>query len=343
MDLLKESDFRKELKSTPRAAYLLFGEEDYLKAFAVRTAREICCPDPSFAFFNEMRLDALDFTPSKLLEALMPMPMMSERKLVVVNGLNFNTMRPHELDALCEVLEELPTYDYNLLLVHVAADALDEGYLPKRPSATLSRLAEYLTPVRFERCTTAKLAAWIQKHFTHNGIEASPQFCSEMAEFCGHGMYVLANEIDKLSFYLLFHGQTVATKDAMHLVCTPANEYDAFAFANAIMEGDAQTALGILSDYRFRRVEPLLILGDVTRVICDLIAVRTMSAEGVPNAEIAVALKLHEFKVGLYQKSLRRSSDARLRRLLDACTDADASLKLSPRGYTALERLICIL
>ena len=117
----------------------------------------------------------------------------------------------------------------------------------------------------------------------------------------------------------------------------------AFAFANAIMEGDAQTALGILSDYRFRRVEPLLILGDVTRVICDLIAVRTMSAEGVPNAEIATALKLHEFKIGLYQKSLRRSSDARLRRLLDACTDADASLKLSPRGYTALERLICIL
>ena len=93
MEILKESDFRKEIKGTPRLGYLLYGEEDYLKSFAVRTAREVLCPDPTFAFFNEMKLDALDFTPDKLLDALTPLPMMSDRKLVVVSGLNFNTMR----------------------------------------------------------------------------------------------------------------------------------------------------------------------------------------------------------------------------------------------------------
>ena len=30
-----------------------------------------------------------------------------------------------------------------------------------------------------------------------------------------------------------------------------------------------------------------------------------------------------------------------LRNALDACTVADRTLKLSPQGYTALERLIC--
>ena len=79
MDLLKEADFRKELKSNPRAGYLFFGDEDYLKAFAVKQARELICPDPSFAFFNEIRLDAMDFEAQKLIDALMPLPMMADK------------------------------------------------------------------------------------------------------------------------------------------------------------------------------------------------------------------------------------------------------------------------
>lgn len=344
MELLKDTDFRKECKSAPRVGYLLFGEEDYLKSYAVQTAREICSPDPAFSFFNEMRLDALEFTPSKLLDALMPMPMMSEKKLVIVNGLNFNTMRPNELDDLCDVLSELNSYDYNLLLFNVSSDCLDAGFLPKRPSSVLLRLSEYLTPVYFERCSTSKLAAWVQKHFLHNDIQAPPAFCSQMIEYCGHSMYILASEIDKLSFYLLSHGQTEPTADALERVCTPANEYDAFAFTNAIMDGHPDVALGILAAYRFRRIDPLFILGDVTRVISEMVAVRAMTDDSVAVSDISAALKLHEYKVGLYQKSLRKITDARLRRALDACTDADTSFKLSPvKGYSVLERLICVL
>ena len=104
MTIIKEADFRKELKSSPARGYLFFGEEDYLKAFAVKQAREYLCPDPTFAFFNDMRLDAVDFTPQKLLDALMPGPMMADRKLVTLTGLNFNTMRPEVLDDFLEAL-----------------------------------------------------------------------------------------------------------------------------------------------------------------------------------------------------------------------------------------------
>lgn len=343
MNVIKESDFRKELKGTPATGYLFFGDEDYLKAFAIRQAKELLCPDPTFAFFNEMHVDALDFTPDKLLDALMPMPMMADRKLVVLSGLNFNTMRQNELEDLCDVLAHLSDYDYNLLIVNAAADCLDPGYLPKKPSGVLTRLSEHLTPVQFDRCTNAKLTAWIQKHFAHNGVTASPAFCAAMPDYCGHSMFELANEIDKLSYYTLSHGLTEATARNMHLVCTSAEEYDTFAFTNAIMAGKHDIALAILADYRFRRIDPLFILGEVTHVICDMLAVRAMTSDGTPNTEIASVLKLHEFRVGLYQKSLRNTSEKRLRRALDACNDADASLKASPKGYTALERLICTL
>jgi len=342
MDILKESDFRKELKATPRAGYLFFGDEDYLKSFAVKQARDVICPDPSFAFFNEMKLDAVDFDPQKLLDALMPMPMMSDRKLITLTGLNFNTMRPNELDELCDVLSALQEYDYNLLIVVAAADCLNPGFLPKKPSAPLEKLSEHLTPVNFERCTTAKLAAWVQKHFLHNDVDAAAELCTLLPEYCGHSMFILANEIDKLSYYVLSHGRSTVTEADIKLVCTPANEYDAFAFTNAIMEGRRDAALSILADYRFRRIEPTIILGEVSRVICEMIAVRAMSDEGTPSNEIATALGIKsDFKVKLYQKSVRNTTVERMHRALNACTEADKLLKLSPQGYTPLEKLIC--
>lgn len=343
MRIIKEADFRKEIKTEPATGYLFYGEEDYLKSFALRTAREAVCADPTFAVFNEMKLEAIDFTPQKLLDAFMPMPMMADKKLIVVSGLDFNAIKGAELEELCDVLAELPNYDYNVLIFSVASDCFDPGYLPKKPSVMMKALSEHLTMVNFERSTPAKLAAWAQKHFSHNGVEVTPQFCARMIEYCGKDMFVLSNEIDKLSFYVRSNGRASVTEEDLVSVCVSATEYDAFAFTNAIMANQRNVALDILADYRFRRIDPILILGDVIGVICNMINVRAMMNEGATTAEISSLLTLHEYKVGLYQKSLRNASTERLTRALEACVEADASLKLSPKGYTPLERLICTL
>lgn len=346
MELIKEADLRKELKGEPRLGYLFFGEEDYLKLHAMRTAEELISPDETFAFFNVIRLDALDFTPSKLLEALMPMPMMADRKLITLTGLNFNTMRPSDLDDLCDTLSELSSYDYNLLIISVTADCLDPGYLPKKPSAVLKKLSEHLTPVHFESCTPARLSAWIGKHFEHNGVSVTPAFCAAMTDYCGRGMFQLANEIDKLSFYTLAHGKSTVTEADLREICTPVTEYDAFSFANALTENRHERALSILADYKLRRMDPRFIMGDIITVFCDLRSIYTMTANGASSAEISSVLKIHEFRVKLYQKSLRQTNEKQLNRVLDACVAADAALKNTTskkpmQDYAILEKLIC--
>ena len=340
LEILKESDFRRELKSAPRPGYLFFGEEDYLKMHAVRLARQLICPDETFAPFNEMRLDALDFEPQKLMDALMPLPMMADKKLIVLSGLNFNAMKKSDLEELCAVLETLSDYDYNLLLVVATADCLDPG-TPKKPSELVKRLSDYLAPVYFERSSPQKLAEWIGKHFAHNGVTASPALCSAMLDFCGHSMFSLSGEVDKLSFYTLSQGKTAATEADMRLVCTPAVEYDAFAFANALMDVRRDLALAILADYRFRRMDPIVILGNILNVFCDMEAIYALQKSGQTQTMIAATMKMHEYRVGLYLRSLSRTSPERLRRAIDACAAADAALKLSPQGYAALEVLVC--
>lgn len=341
LNIKKEADFRREIKGTPAAGYLFFGEEDYLKSNCIAQARQQLCPDEVLQTFNEILLDALDFTPGRLQDALAALPMMADRKLVVLRGLNVTTMRQGELDELCAVLEHLPDYDYNTLIISLSAGAIDEGYLPKRPSAALSRLGELLTPVQFERCTPAKLAGWCARHFEHNGVSCTPELCARVIDKCGRGMYTLAAEIDKISYHALAHGRTDLTAQDVDAAACATVEFDAFAFANAMMERDFAGALEILADMKLRRVEPTIILGEVIRISCEMLAVRRMSAEGRTATEMSRVLGVHEFKVSLYQKSAAARSEAELLRAINACNEADTALKRSPQGYIALERLIC--
>ena len=343
--ILKEADFRKALKTNPTGGYLFFGEEDYMKSAAIRMAREsVTEADPAMAAFNDIRLDGLDFTPAALLDAMTVPPMGADRKVITVTGLNLSALRAADMDKLCEALAEIPDYPYNLVILSAAADTFDPGNLPKKPSELLTSLAEYLTPVWFERNTPAKLAGWVQKHYLHGGVQADPKLCQFTIEYCGRNMFTLANEVDKVACYIRAHGRDILTEADIRTAAIPAMEYDAFAFTNAITERRRADALEILADLKLRRVEPLFILSEVSRVVCDLLAIRAMADGGRTAAEIGSELKMHEYRVGLYLKQARKTDLALLRNAVTAAEAADRALKRSAAdGYGIIERLICTL
>lgn len=341
MEIIKESDFRKQIKSAPEACYLFFGEEDYMKQFALELARREISPDPSLSPFNEMRLDSLSYSPSALIDMLMPLPMMTDRKIITVTGLDFGAMKASEIDALCSALSQLSEYDYNTVIISAANDRFDYGNLPKRPSALLTKLSEYATPVYFERNTPSRLAAWVSKHYEHNQVSASPEVCSFTVEYCGRDMFNLASETDKIAFWVLSQGRNEVTREDIIKVGTNAAEYDAFAFTNAITAGKRELALDILSDMKFRKTDPIIIMSEMTKTVCDMAAVSSLLREGHTQREIASILKIHEYRVSLLTKS--NISRELAQRLLEKCQAADMSLKSSSGGYEVLEKLICTL
>ncbi len=340
VDIIKEDGFRRQLRTGLSGGYLFFGEEDYLKAFSLKSARDTVCEDKSFEIFNDIRIDALDYNAQALLDALMPLPMMSERKIVTVSGLSIDSMKPSEIDDLCDVLSALPEYDYNILIISVPSGEIDEGNLPKRPSAILTKLAKHITPVRFEAVSPARLVSWLGKHFEHNGVSAPAAVCSFMIDYCGASMHTLAAECDKLSYYVLWNGRGEVSVDDVREVCCAEISADTFALANAILDGRYDAALDALSVMKFRRVQPVIILSEVSRVICDLVAVKSMADDGSSQSEIASALKMNEYKVKMYMAGAANKSADKLKRALALCSEADIALKLSPQGYTAIERLI---
>ena len=339
MKILTEAEFNRQLTS-PGAGYLFFGDEDYTKLHAVRRLREAVCPDPSAATFNDIRFTALDFSPARLLDALEPPPLLGDRKIITVTGLDVSLMRPDEINSLCEALAVIGDYDYNTVCLSLPADTLDEGRLPSKPSALLTRLSEHLTPVRFVRIAPARLAGWVAKHFEHNGVVASPALCAAVVDYCGTSMFTLAGEVDKLSFYLLSQGRTELLPDDIPAVAVADTAYDAFAFANSLTSGDRRRALNILSVMKQQRIEPTIIMGEVSKTFGDMFTIRTLMDEGLPPRMISELTKVHEYRVGLYSAAVASVPAETLRRILDLCVETDASVK-SSRGYEAIERFIC--
>ena len=340
--VIKEVDFRREIKSDPRSCYFFFGEEDYLKNAAVRTAYAALGGDPAFDIFNYTVIDGRDYTPDRLLDALAPPPMAAERKLVVLQGLDFAGIKQADFQALCEVLGTLEDYDYNTLIITTAADGFDPGnYAKGKPSAQFKELSELAVPVLFERSTPAKLAAWAQKHFAAHGAVASPQIAQQTVDYCGRDMFTLASEIEKIACYALAAGRTEILQSDVTAAGIPATEYGTYAFANAIAEGRRADALLILDDFRFRRIEPVIIMGEVVAIYGDLLNVKVLCDKGYSTPEIAAELKMNEYKLAKYQKSLRNVSTERMYATIRAAALADAELKSGAKGYAPLEKLIC--
>jgi DNA polymerase III delta subunit len=342
VEIIKEDAFRKLVKKGLSGGYLFFGDEDYMKTYSVNAARSAVCADESFSMFNDMKIDVRDYSADALLDPLTPMPMMADKKLVTVNGLNVNGLRAKDIDDLCDVLATLPEYDYNVLIISVPATMIEEGNLPKYPSNVLKRLGEYLTLVQFEPVTGARLVNWVGKHFAHHGTEATPEVCSFLINYAGRSMYTLANETQKLSYYALSHGRNNVTRDDVLNVSVAEISTDAFTLANAIVDGRGEDAISALAAMKFRRVDPIILLGEVSRVVCDLFSIKALADEGCSVSEIAHTLRMNEYRAKIYAQGASGRSMQRMREILDMCAQADLSMKRSSQpGYTVIEKFIC--
>ena len=343
MEIIKEDEFRKRAKSGLSGAYLFFGDEDYLKAHAIKVAENSVCEDPSFAVFNYMKLDATAYSASALIDALTPLPMMADKKLVTIDGLNFSSLKQKEVDELIEILENFGDYDYNVLIISVPAELFDEGNLPKRPSATLNKLKNVLTPVHFEKISGEKLCAWVEKHFAHNGVRASREVCRELIEYSGKSMFTLAAETDKISFYALAHSRTEITKADVHEISNPEISAEAFELANALSDGRYSDALKALAAEKFRRVDPIILMSEVSKTLCELMSIKSLLDAGYSAKEISDTLKMNEYKARRYCTSAVAKSRQKLEKGILLCSEADLALKLSGKDYQAIEKLICSL
>ena len=343
MNIITEADFRKRLQGTFSGNYLFFGDEDYLKAYCIRAARQAVCPDEGLSCFNDIAVDFPDFSVDALTDAMAVPPMMTDCKIVTVRSFNFEEVKPSEVDGLIALMEAYRDDPSNVLILSVIPGGIDVG-TPKKPSALLKRLCEVCTPVRFDASSPAKLVGWAMRHFQHEKVAISDATARFFVEYCGKSMYVLSSEIGKLCAYVKAKGGTAVTEEDIRAVSIPEEDCDTFALSNAIMAGNRTEALSVLSILRFRQVKPEFVLSEISRTFCNMYLTKLLMAAGQNKADIAKALRIHEFQAELCMRAAPRQSTEALTRAVELCADADLAMKtFARRDFEQIERLVCLL
>ena len=129
------------------------------------------------------------------------------------------------------------------------------------------------------------------------------------------------------------------------MIAIAALDCDTFDLTNAIIQGNRAAALSVLEVLKFRRVEPLMILSEISstlvlmsRILCHLEVTSNIK-------DIAAATSTHEYRVGVIVKALTAdiaASRERVRSAMRLCSYVDEKMKTSGiGGYEFVERLVC--
>lgn len=337
---MNSTEFGAILKKGGGGAFLFYGDEDYLKRHYLLAARKALLSDPDTDTFNHIRIDEDTYSPDALSGAIQALPIMADKKLIEVSGIDYNSLPGQDREFLCDILSTVSSYEYNTLILYAMSGEFDGG-TEKNPSPILKQFSDCIVPVRFNRETPARLARWIGQHFSSRGVFAEPALCSMLIDYSGSDMYTLAGEAEKLSALVLARGDDHLTEDDILRAAGKNESNDPFEFANAILRGDTDGALKQLAEKKKNREKPELLLAGISRVFSDLCLIRALSDAGLSQREIAAKAKMHEYKAGLYLNACRKKSPALLKRTLALCSEADLKIKSTALdSYVVLDRLV---
>ena len=323
-----EIDIKKEYK-TPSGVYILCGEEDYLKRFYAAGMREALLGDSPYALFNHVIFTPKSFTADAASDALMTPPVFDEKKLIELSEFNFTELKAAETDALLEFFEAAKAYDTVVVLMNLAAGALDCGQ-------TRAAKVAYLP-----HATARELVVWAGKHFAKDKLAADERTLAHLVDVAGSDMSALAGEIEKLCAWLHANGRdTLTTADIDRVTCQ-TKELEPFALSGAVLDGDADRALAILCTMEEKRVRPFSAFAGIYSTYVDLFRVRACLDAGMPVGEIAKKLKMHEYRTKLYAAAAKKTTAARLAEILSLCRAADLAVKSESTDYGRLRVLVC--
>ncbi|MBO4982949.1 MAG: DNA polymerase III subunit delta [Clostridia bacterium] len=337
---MTDAEFKEELKH-PSGGYLFFGEEDYLKySYSKEIQKNVL--DGTFDEFNHIIIYAEEYEPGLLSNAIFSLPMMADKKLVEVRGVDFNSMKKEDLSALEDVLSTLEENSHTVLLIRADNDYFNAGRLPKAPSEIYKMMSKYLKTVEFNFPSSAKLNKWILSHFNKGKIGFDPTLCEYLVNMCGHNMWALSKEIDKLCSYALKNGIDKINREHIDFICCKTIEFDDFQLTNALLERNKAMIFETLYRQKASHEPAPAILSSIVRLYTDMLMIQRLYLGGMSKSQISSAINMHEFRVGKYLNAISGISEKKLERAVELCKEADIKSKSSSNvtPYIAVERLI---
>lgn len=350
--LLKEKIKQKDVSGV----FVLWGQEEYLKQYYIKELEKICGNNA----FNCKTIDGKSFSLSEFVGCVSASAggfdddngffddkpksnlQAGERRFVRVISPDFSALSEKDVRLLCECLCALPC-DTCVVFTYYEDKAITSAYFEK---STIKKIYENALVCEFRHMEekSPALLKWCSRHFASCGVQIQSDVLSYFCSSVGNDMSVLENEIQKVCAYVLQMSRNEITKTDIDFVCVKSYQAQVFDVSSNTIAGNYDVAVKSLAVLKNSKVEPLNILGAISKAVLDLCSVEHYVKNGMSAVQISkiTGIKEYPVKKNMAILSNRNIKCAALCRNSTAlCSEYDEKLKnLRTDGYELLAELI---
>lgn len=321
MAKIGESELRKQIKSGEyKNAYLIYGDETFLKEFYVSQIRKNTV-EKTFESFNLHLFDGKDVSLDDVLKDALMLPMMSKYNLVILRDYPAEKNQS-DIKLLEEYLSDCP--DTAILILWF------DAYEPDVKSAKFKKLIKAFdtagAAVNLEKRSESDVAKLLVSGAKKRGAVLDISNAKYLISVSGNDMKILLNEIDKLSYFAKGGEITKDIIDNMATKCLQARIYD---LSKYVVSGNSDMAYVVLDTLFAMKEEPVIILSAISSVYVDMYRVKCAKAAGCTYENVAkhYNYKGREFALRNASRDCAALSEKQLRDSLDAILQTDMKIK----------------
>ena len=293
-----------------KQAYLLYGEEAYLKKQYKDKLTKAMLPEGdtvNYAYYERKGTN-----PAELIDLAETMPFFADRRLIVVENSGFFKNATPELADYIKNMPETACF----LFVESEVDKRGKMYKSVKDKGRA---------VEMGRQDEKTLLYWLAGMVKKEGKQIKESTARYLVAKTGTDMENLEKEMEKLFSYTL--GQTEITVQDVDEICTTQITNKIFDMVEAVATKQQKRALHYYYDLLALKEPPMRILYLLSRQFKLLMEVKDLSGRGYEKSQIAKTAGLHPFVAGKYIKQCHSFSKEELRSIMEDAANMEEMVK----------------
>lgn len=299
---LKTGNFKK--------AYLLFGEESYLRQ--QYKEKLIKALNPQEDTMNFTRYEGKGIEVREMIDLCETMPFFAECRVILVENSGFFK---NKCEELADYMKTLPDY-IRMIFVEEEVDKRSRMYKAVKAQGRVTE---------FARQDEKSLMRWAAGILGREGRKIKTSDMELFLTKTGTDMGNIRMELEKLIAYT--QGRDVVTSSDIEAVCTTQTANKIFDMVRAVTEKNQKRALELYYDLLTLKEPPMRILFLLAKQFHQLFLSKKMAEEGLSQPEIASRLGVPSFVARNIMSCARAYSAEELQKAEEDFVEAEEAVK----------------
>lgn len=329
---LLEQIKKKELSSL----YFVYGDDSFLKQKYVEKLS--ACTVTELPEMNFPKISGKDTTVKNISDEVYQIPLMSEKRCVLVDDFDVVSKGEEEVKELIELFGELPE---STVLIFVY-NSFTPDLKKKDWSKVVKSAAKNGCVINCKFKSDNEIIKYIRSWGEKRKIAIDSNVARYLIETSGKDMKKLESEVVKLCSYC----KDYVTRADVDRLSTKTTEATQYMLPKAILNENISNSLCVLSDLIDMNFDPILIINAVADSFIDIYRVKTAVESGLKPRDIAEVFNYSNrlFVIDNAVKFSKRLSVSTLERCFDILDEADTALKSSSGNQRLLlEKTVILL